>query len=135
MLHRRSFGYRWFTDPAGRPSYHEDDRSGLSRRFVADQRAVCSRHGTDSQAGAVVEALIAKSPEFHGLWQAHEIGVRCGEVERIVHPELGLLELQCQVLYDADQAQSLLVCTATPGAESYEKLQLLPVLGDRVLGT
>jgi hypothetical protein len=53
----------------------------------------------------------------------------------MLHPELGLLEPHCQVLYDADQAQYLLVCTATPGSQSYEKLQLLPVLGDRAPGT
>ncbi|MEU6343593.1 helix-turn-helix transcriptional regulator [Streptomyces sp. NPDC046977] len=131
----RSFVYRWFTDPAGRLAHHEDDRPGLSRRFVADLREVYSRLGRDSQAGALVEALIANSPEFRDLWQAHEIGVRCGEIKRIVHPELGLLELQCQVLYDADHAQSLLVYTAAPGSESQEKLQLLAALGERVPGT
>ncbi|MFJ4846636.1 MULTISPECIES: helix-turn-helix transcriptional regulator [unclassified Streptomyces] len=131
----RSLVYRWFTDPAGRLAHHEDDRPGLSRRFVADLRAVYSRLGTESRAGALVEALIANSPEFRDLWQAHEIGVRCGEVKRIVHPELGLLELECQVLYDADQAQSLLFYTAAPGSESHEKLQLLAALGERVPGT
>ncbi|MDX2641986.1 hypothetical protein PV341_00010 [Streptomyces sp. PA03-1a] len=131
----RSFVYRWFTDPAARHAYHEDDRPGLSRRFVADLRAVYSRLGADSRAGAIVEALLAQSPEFRDLWQAHEIGVRCGEVKRLLHPELGLLELNCQVLYDAAQGQSLLVYTATPGSETHEKLQLLPVLGDRAPGT
>ncbi|MFD8077826.1 helix-turn-helix transcriptional regulator [Streptomyces sp. NPDC059718] len=131
----RSFVYRWFTDSAARHAYHEDDRPGLSRRFVADLRAVYSRLGADSRAGAIVEALLAQSPEFRDLWQAHEIGVRCGEVKRLLHPELGLLELNCQVLYDADQAQSLLVYTATPGSETHEKLQLLPVLGERAPGT
>jgi hypothetical protein len=33
------------------------------------------------------------------------------------------------MLLDLDQWQSLLVFTATPGSESYEKLQLLRVVG------
>lgn len=32
-------------------------------------------------------------------------------------------------LHDLEQAQALLVLTATPGTESYEKLALLAVLG------
>jgi hypothetical protein len=46
--------------------------------------------------------------------------------KRVQHPQLGLLELHCQTLVDPDQSQTLLVFTAVPGSESYEKLQLLP---------
>jgi len=41
------------------------------------------------------------------------------------------MTLQCQLLHDLDQGQSLLVFTATPGSESYEKLQLLAVIGNQ----
>jgi len=46
-----------------------------------------------------------------------------------VHPELGRIVLLCQGMLDPDQAQLLLVLTAEPGSESYEKLQLLAVIG------
>ncbi|MEU0429898.1 transcriptional regulator, partial [Streptomyces canus] len=42
----------------------------------------------------------------------------------------GELELYCQRLIDPDQAQELLVFSATPGSPSYEKLQLLPAVRD-----
>ena len=42
-----------------------------------------------------------------------------------------MLELHCQVLLDPDQSQALLVFTAVPGSESYQKLQLLSVIGDQ----
>lgn len=48
-----------------------------------------------------------------------------------MHPELGELELTCQTLLDPAQSHALLVYTAIPGTESYEKLQLLSVLGTR----
>ncbi|MFF3562540.1 helix-turn-helix transcriptional regulator [Streptomyces sp. NPDC002574] len=131
----RSVVHRWFTDPAARLGFPEDDHPELGRQFVSDLRAVYSRHGAGSRAGTLVEGLLARSPEFRGLWEAHEIGVRRADPKRMLHPELGLLELHCQVLHDADQAQSLLVYTATPGSESHEKLQLLPVLGERMPGT
>jgi hypothetical protein len=38
-------------------------------------------------------------------------------------------ELDCQVLFTEDQSIALLVLTAPPRTEGYEKLQLLAVLG------
>ncbi|MFI5879208.1 helix-turn-helix transcriptional regulator [Streptomyces sp. NPDC051554] len=128
----RSLGYRWFTDPLARRIYPEADHALNSRVFTSEMRAVYSRNGADSRVGEIVEALLAESEEFAGLWSDHEISVRRpDDRKRISHPDLGILDLQCQVLYDADQAQALLVYTATPGTESHQKLQLLPVVGDR----
>ncbi|WP_043664179.1 helix-turn-helix transcriptional regulator [Streptomyces xylophagus] len=129
---RRSFVYRWFTDPRARRIYPEADHSLNSRVFTSDVRAVYSRQGAHSRVRETVEALLAESEEFAALWSDHEISLRRpDDRKRIIHPDLGTLDLQCQILYDTDQAQALLVYTATPGTESHEKLQLLSVVGDR----
>jgi len=128
----RSFAYRWFTLPQTRRIYPEADWPVQGRYFTSDLRAAYSRMGADSRAGRIVDALLERSEEFAELWNAHEVGLhREGDAKRIRHPDLGILDLQCQTLYDADQSQVLLVYTATPGTESYDKLQLLPVLGAR----
>ncbi|SCD99768.1 hypothetical protein GA0115240_134734 [Streptomyces sp. DvalAA-14] len=44
-----------------------------------------------------------------------------------------MLEVYCQMLYDLDQDQALLLFTATPGTESHDKLQLLSVIGAQKL--
>jgi transcription regulator MmyB-like protein len=49
--------------------------------------------------------------------------------KRIVRPEVGRLELNCRRLVDPDATQLLVVCPATPGSESHEKLELLSVIG------
>jgi hypothetical protein len=46
-----------------------------------------------------------------------------------------VLDLECQILLDPDQSQALLVFTATPGSESYERLQLLRVIGTQRMHT
>lgn len=56
-----------------------------------------------------------------------------GEFKRFVHPEVGRLELHCQTLLDPEQPHLLLVSTAAPGTDSYEKLQLLGVIGAQTL--
>lgn len=63
----------------------------------------------------------------------HEVGVRPDQLKRFVHPDVGVLELNCQRLLDPDQSHSLLVYTAAPGSESHERLRLLSVIGTQTL--
>jgi hypothetical protein len=127
----RSVVYRWYTRPESRLIYPEDDHPMHGRIFTAQLRAAYTRDGKGSRAAAVVDALLAASTEFAAVWAEHGIGAVHRDQKRISHPQLGLLELHCQTLVDPDQSQTLLVFTAVPGTESYEKLQLLTVLGDQ----
>lgn len=129
----RSAIYRWFTDPESRRIYPEADHELHGRVLTANLRAAYARDGAKSRAGALVQPLLAQSHEFARIWSEHEVGIRYTTSKRIAHSELGVLELHCQVLLDPDQMQSLLVFTATPGTPSYEKLQLLSVLGEQRL--
>lgn len=129
----RSAIYRWFTDPAARQIYPESDHPFQSRVFAANLREAVARAGARSRAGEIADRLLAHSPEFARLWSAHEVGLRHTEQKRIVHSEVGVLELHCQFLVDLDQELALLVFTATPGSESHEKLQLLAMLGTQRL--
>ncbi|WP_217489154.1 helix-turn-helix transcriptional regulator [Streptomyces malaysiensis] len=129
----RSLGYRWFTDPAARRLYAPDDHPFLTRMFVSGLRGVATLRGPGSRAAHYVELLLAQSEEFRRVWNDHEVGIRPNEVKHFVHPEVGALELTCQTLLDPDQSQLLIVYTAIPGSESYEKLRLLSVIGAQVL--
>jgi hypothetical protein len=122
--------YRWYTDPASRRLYPDEDHDLHGRVFTSQLRAAVTRDGAGSRAAENAQALLERSAEFAARWSEHEIGVRLTDQrKRLNHPELGLMELHCQILLDPDQSQSLLVYTAAPGTESYEKLQLLHVIG------
>lgn len=125
----RSGVYRWFTDPREREHYLEADRDRQGRARVWELRTALSRGGPDARAAALVEGLRARSPEFVRIWERHEVVVRAEDHKTIVHPELGDIELDSQKLYTQNQAQALLVFTASPGTEAYEKLQLLSAIG------
>ena len=125
----RSEIYRWFTDPAERLRYPEDDRDRQSRAQVANLRAAYGSMGARSRAGELARALQKASPEFAELWERHEVARRFEDHKVLIHPELGPIELDCQVLFTEDQSIALLVLTAPPRTEGYEKLQLLAVLG------
>jgi hypothetical protein len=120
-------------DPAARDLHPREDHEFYSRMYVSGLRGVLALRGPGSKAAGLAELLTAQSEEFRLLWKEHEIGIRPREIKRYLHPDVGLLELNCQILLDPDESQSLLVYTAVPGSESYEKLALLSVIGtDRV---
>jgi transcriptional regulator with XRE-family HTH domain len=125
----RSEIYRWFTDPAERLRYPEDDRDRQSRAQVANLRAAYGSMGLNSRAGELVRALRQASAEFTELWDRQEVTRRFVDHKTLIHPELGAIEVDCQALFTEDQSQALLVLTAPPDTEGHEKLRLLAVLG------
>src|SRR6201985_3727146 len=60
----RSEIYRWFTDPAERLRYPEDEPRRQSRAQVANLRAAYGSMGPRSRAGELVRALQKASSEF-----------------------------------------------------------------------
>jgi transcriptional regulator with XRE-family HTH domain len=127
----RALVYRWFTDPAARAWYVEEDHDKLTRTYVAGLRIALARHPDDERALAIVAGLHAASPEFTALWDEHDVGAQIGDAKRIAHPQVGPIEVQCQRLAAESEAQILLVYTVTPGTEDAEKLRLLSVIGDQ----
>ncbi|MUK03210.1 helix-turn-helix domain-containing protein [Vibrio cholerae] len=131
----RSVIYRWFTDNNERDLYPVEEHPKHSRVLASQLRQVLTREGPRSRAADIVDALQASSIEFKVVWAEHPVGWRYSEHKRFLHPELGELTLYCQSLLDPEQTQTLLVFTATPGSESYDKLQLLSVIGTQKLGS
>ena len=129
----RSIGYRWFTDPATRARYDPSEHDHLTRMFASGLRGAVALRGPGSRAAQIAEQLLGESDWFREVWERQEVGIRPNEVKHFVHPELGALELSCQSLLDPEQSHMLLVYTAAPGSESYEKLQLLGVIGASAL--
>jgi transcriptional regulator with XRE-family HTH domain len=121
--------YRWFTRPGERTKYPADDRDRQGRALVSALRVAYGAMGPKSRAGELVAALRKQSEEFAELWDRHEVAKRFADHKTLVHPEVGPIELDCQVLFTEDQSQALLVLTAEPRSEAEEKLKLLAVLG------
>jgi hypothetical protein len=124
-----SFLYRWFTDPTARKLYPPEDHIRHTRSYVADLRAASARRGNDPEVTAIITALTAHSPEFREHWARHNVEFRRHDRKRLLHPELGLLEVNCLNLLSEDGRQRLLWFTPAVGTDSVAKLELLAVLG------
>jgi transcriptional regulator with XRE-family HTH domain len=122
--------WRWFVPPRGdREIYPAHDRERQSRAIVAGLRAAYGLLGPSSTAGELVAELLPRSEEFRALWERQEVAQRFADHKVLVHPELGDIEVDCQVLFTEDRAQALLVLTPEPRSEAEEKIRLLAVLG------
>ncbi len=128
-----SFVYRWFTDPQAREIYPPEDHPHHSRVFAADLQAAAARRGRDAEVTKMVAVLRRRSQEFAALWDTHDVAVRRMDRKRIVHPMLGVIELDCYNLLSEDGRQRLLWFTAPPGSPGAEQLELLSVVGTQEL--
>ncbi|MEV0633738.1 helix-turn-helix transcriptional regulator [Streptomyces sp. NPDC050619] len=120
---------RFFTDPGARSLFPPESHAELARSHVANLRAVTAARPDDPGPARLVAELRARSEEFARLWETHEVAVRRASTKRFQHPLVGLMELDCEVLACFGHDQLLIVHTARPGTESYERLQLLRVIG------
>lgn len=93
----------------------------------------CNRPARDPQAAKLVAALRAASSEFDDLWERHDVAVRRSDRKRIVHPTIGVISIDCEVLTTARQDQRLLVFTPRPGSDAAGQLELLRVIGTQNL--
>jgi transcriptional regulator with XRE-family HTH domain len=127
----RSMYYRWFTDPEERRGFPTEDHHIHSRSYVANLRAVHGRDADDTEARELVDLLRRRSPEFAALWDEHEVAVRTDTHKRMLHPTIGAITLDCQILTAENQTERLVVFSAAPGTEDADRLALLAVVGSQ----
>ncbi|WP_405727528.1 helix-turn-helix transcriptional regulator [Streptomyces sp. NBC_01537] len=124
----RSGYYRWFMDPAERLVYPEESHESHGRAQAARLRAALTAGSDTPRAARILAELQEHSPEFVRMWELQEVA-RYGDCRTILHPELGRIDVDAQVLFTDNRAQTLVVLTTRPGTESHSKLELLSVIG------
>ena len=130
----RSVVYRWFTDPAERERWPEEDHADP----LAQLRRLAAR-------GTRARSRPRRSRSSTRCCSAARSSRRCGSgtrsATRAEHPQahpapaVGLIELDCQILTSENQIERLVVFTATPGTEDAERLAMLAVIGTQTFDT
>ncbi|KWX23038.1 hypothetical protein AFM11_16860 [Mycolicibacterium wolinskyi] len=127
----RSGYYRWFTDPGERLRHGVTEHSTIGDEIVADlRRSLMDRENT-CPASDLVKLLLRRSDEFAEIWRRAPLvdAVRINRQCRIVHPALGVIQLQREVLVDTDRNRRVVIYLAVPGSENHTKLKLSTVIG------
>ncbi|MEU5869927.1 helix-turn-helix transcriptional regulator [Glycomyces sp. NPDC047369] len=90
------------------------------RRFLADSvsdlRASLARSPGDRKLKGLVEELLRVSPEFGEMWADHRVAPRRAQTKRVVHPQVGPLEFDCQVLDVPGTGLRLVMYVPQPGS-------------------
>jgi transcriptional regulator with XRE-family HTH domain len=118
-----------FTDPSARTRVLPEDLPHILANHVANLRAVHVSRPKDDEVNALIRDLIKDSAEFRDLWQRHDVAVLRAATKTLLHPEVGRLDLDCEVLLAPSGEQKLILFTGRPGTDTADKLKLLRVLG------
>jgi hypothetical protein len=94
--------------------------------MVADLHAAAARWPADDRLRAVIEQAMT-NPRFAALWEQRPARVRTSMRKFIEHPEVGRLELDCDVLHVHDSDLRIVVFSAAPGTPDADALALVGV--------
>jgi len=130
-----NFTWRWFMLPGARDRFPESEWRHHSLAHVNDLRATYSRRAGNPEVVMLVHDLLEHSTEFAELWERHEVSVRRHDRKQVMHPEVGLLHLTCEVLLTPDEDIKVLAFFPIEGTGTREKLDLLRVVGTQEFQT
>ncbi|WP_395292314.1 helix-turn-helix transcriptional regulator [Kitasatospora hibisci] len=108
------------------------DWSGKAADVAAYLRLDAGRHPDDPGTAALVDELLAASPEFRRLWAAHELRDKTHGRYVYRHPVVGELDLGFETLRQPDDPdQALVAHTVEEGSPSETALRLLAAWAHR----
>ncbi|MEV6027850.1 helix-turn-helix transcriptional regulator [Streptomyces sp. NPDC052036] len=110
-----------------------ESRRAFEAALVADLRAAADRYPADPRLRRLVGELRAHSERFAELWDSGAVGHHESARKTVDHPQVGPVDLDCDVLTVAGADLRIMVYTAEPGTEDAERLALLTVLGTQAL--
>jgi transcriptional regulator with XRE-family HTH domain len=126
----RNVAWRHFTGAPSRIARDPDDDARLEAEAVADLREAVGRYPQDGPLLQLIADLQNTSPRFAQLWsQRAHVAARTASRKTVVHPEVGPITLDCDVLTVRGSDLRLIVYTAAPGSPDANALALLATIG------
>jgi transcriptional regulator with XRE-family HTH domain len=107
------------------PVLNEGD--GLSRALVSDLRGALVDHPRDRGLAELLDELRAGSAEFARLWDEGAVGVHVSARKTVVHPQVGEVTCDCDVLTVPCSDIKLVMYTVAAGSVDAERLDFLRV--------
>jgi transcriptional regulator with XRE-family HTH domain len=132
-LAERNIAWHRFVARADRLAVDAAKRAELDLGLVGLLRDAAARYPDDPRLRRLVRRLRAASPDFDRMWARRPVGRRMDDRKRFDHPELGVVELDCDALHVPGDDQTLIVYSAGAGTPEAEALALLRVLGTQQL--
>lgn len=126
----RNLLWRTFTGQSSRVRKSGDDADEFETSAVADLRRASGSYPDDAGLRRLVDDLQQASSRFARLWAARAVSTSNGSGSKtIVHPAVGPITLDCDVLTVAGPDLRIVVYTADPSSPDADRLRLTQVIG------
>lgn len=109
----------------GRGGHEVTGAEDFGRIAVSRLRAAADRYPRDARLATVLAQLRAGSREFAELWPTDPVYTPGHRVKTLLHPELGPLRINCDVLTVPDDDQQVVFVTADPDTPAARALRHL----------
>jgi len=125
----RNLIWRTFTGKSTRVRKGDAEVDEFETNAVADLRRAVGTYPDDARLRQLVDELRQASSRFAKLWAQRVVSTTGSNSKTIVHPEIGPITLDCDVLTVADSDLRLVVYTAEPSSPDADRLRLAQVIG------
>lgn len=95
-------------------SVRDSDHSDLA--IVSDLRRATGRFPHDARLAELIRVLTAGNPTFARLWASGTVAAHREDRKTIAHPEVGPVEVDCDVLTDGESELKIVILSAVPGS-------------------
>lgn len=130
VSHReRTLAWRHFSGAPSRLQPTDVEGAMTEQAMVAELRDALGRYPADERLRALIKDLLELSPRFAELWARPSVARNHARIKTFIHPEVGAITLDCDVLSVQGTDLQVIVYTAAPGAPAAEALQLLGAIG------
>ena len=121
--------WRHFTDTPSRVVRTAEETARFEAEVVADLHDALGRFPDDEPLRALLDDLRGASPRFAGLWEQRPVAQHGASRKTLLHPEVGEITLDCDVLTVGGSDLRLIVYTAPRGSPDPRALALLGAVG------
>jgi transcriptional regulator with XRE-family HTH domain len=129
--HARNIVWRHFFGANPRVEQTEEQERRFAAALVADLRAAAARYPADARLRELIAELRTGSERFADFWAAGAIAPHASARKLIHHPQVGTMDLDCDVLTVPGSDLRIVAYTAEPGTEAADRLALLAVVGQQ----
>ena len=125
----RNVVWRHFTGAPSRVVRNAAEIARFEAQVVADLHDALGRFPRDEPLRALIDDLREREPRFAELWERHPVARHGAARKTILHPEVGEITLDCDVLTVRGSDLRLIVYTAEPGSADAQALALVDAVG------
>jgi transcriptional regulator with XRE-family HTH domain len=125
--------WRHFTGGPARVRQTPEESRAFENSTVADLRATTGRYPRDPDLADLLRDL-RRIDAFEALWSRQLVAEHQQSHKTVDHPDVGQLDIDCDVLTTQRSDLRVVVFTPRPGSDSRSKLDLLAALGTQTVG-